>query len=96
MRLIPLACDEFLPLCQSGGNVIEVNKLVSALQDDVQSRVLDPPHLGRKGGQASGLSSGARAAFYLTWRSPAFHQPIHPRVWMVCPNLPTESELEAI
>lgn len=44
MRLIPLAGDEFLPKCQCGGDIIEVNKLISPLQDNVQSCVLDPPH----------------------------------------------------
>lgn len=42
MRLIPLAGDEFLPKCQRGGDVIEVNKLISTLQDNVHSCVLDP------------------------------------------------------
>lgn len=42
MRLIPLAGDEFLPKRQRGGDVIEGNKLISRLQDNVQSRVLDP------------------------------------------------------
>lgn len=41
MRLIPRAADEFFPKRQCGGDVIEVNKLISKLQDNVQSRVLD-------------------------------------------------------
>lgn len=44
MRLIPLAGDEFLPKWQRGGDIIEVDKLISTLQDNVQSRVLDPLH----------------------------------------------------
>ncbi len=41
MRLIPLGWDKFLPQMSNAEGVIEVNKLISAPQDNVQSCMAD-------------------------------------------------------
>lgn len=40
-RLIPLGWDEFLPKCLCRKRVIQVDTLISAFQDNVQSRTVD-------------------------------------------------------
>lgn len=48
--------------------MIEVNKLISTLQDNVQSRVVDPQSVVMGLRNTSGPSSGAYGAFYVTRR----------------------------